>query len=125
MVARDTAVVPKSSVLFVYINIGDVNDNRALTAEPIYYTTVPENSPADSVVARLEAFDPDSSANTLPTFKITSGNPQGFFTINDKTGVIRTTSRKFDRETQPDHTLEVYWYVKLSINFVKLVCAVL
>ncbi|GAU98557.1 hypothetical protein RvY_09686-2 [Ramazzottius varieornatus] len=107
IVARDTAVIPKSSVLFVYVNIGDVNDNRALTAEPIYYTSVPENSPADTIVARLEAFDPDSSSNSQPTFKITAGNPQGFFTIQEKTGVIRTTSRKFDRETQTEHTLEV------------------
>ncbi|OWA49788.1 Fat-like cadherin-related tumor suppressor-like protein [Hypsibius exemplaris] len=107
ILARDTAAVPKYSVLFVYVKIGDVNDNCPMTVEPIYYTSVPENSPPDTVVARLAAFDLDSSSSFQPSYRITAGNPQGFFVINEKTGLIRTTSRKFDRETQPEHTLEI------------------
>ena len=119
ILAKDTAAVPKYSVLFVYVKIGDTNDNCPMTAEPIYYTSVPENSPPDTVVARLEAFDLDSGssgAGTQPSFRITAGNPQGFFGIHEKSGVIRTTSRKFDRETQPEHTLEVSLRVRLHVQ---------
>lgn len=62
-----------------------MNDNCPMTAEPIYYTSVPENSPPDTVVARMEAFDLDSAGSVL-SFKISAGNPQGFFTIHEKTG---------------------------------------
>ncbi|XP_055333667.1 fat-like cadherin-related tumor suppressor homolog [Paramacrobiotus metropolitanus] len=106
ILAKDSAAVPKYSVLHCYVKIGDTNDNNPMTAEPIYYTSVPENSPPDTVVATLDAFDLDSTSSQL-TYKITAGNPQGFFTIQEKTGIIRTTNRKFDRETQAEHTLEI------------------
>ncbi|KAK9398936.1 protocadherin Fat 1 [Crotalus adamanteus] len=66
-----------------------------------------ENSPKDISVIQIEAFDLDSSSNEKLTYKISSGNPQGFFHINPKTGLITTTSRKLDREQQAEHILEV------------------
>lgn len=83
--ARDSAPVARSSILHCYINIGDVNDNSPMTEYPIYYTSVPENSSPGTAVARLEAFDPDAPGAQL-TYKITAGNPQNFFTIDEKSG---------------------------------------
>uniref|UniRef100_A0A8C0I6M1 FAT atypical cadherin 1 n=1 Tax=Balaenoptera musculus TaxID=9771 RepID=A0A8C0I6M1_BALMU len=105
--ASDQGVVPLSSFVEVYIEVEDVNDNAPQTSEPVYYPEIMENSPKDVSVVQIEAFDPDSSSDDRLTYKITSGNPQGFFSINPKTGLITTTSRKLDREQQDEHILEV------------------
>lgn len=105
--AADQGVVPLSSFIEVYIEVEDVNDNAPQTSEPVYYPEVIENSPKDVSVIHIEAFDPDSSSSDKLTYKITSGNPQAFFTINSKTGLITTTTRKLDREQQAEHILEV------------------
>ncbi|XP_075412906.1 protocadherin Fat 1 isoform X2 [Tenrec ecaudatus] len=105
--ATDQGVVPLSSFIEIYIEVEDVNDNAPQTSEPAYYPEIMENSPKDISVVHIEAFDPDSSSNDKLVYKITSGNPQGFFSIHPKTGLITTTSRKLDREQQDEHILEV------------------
>ncbi|XP_044311184.1 protocadherin Fat 1 isoform X1 [Varanus komodoensis] len=105
--ATDQGVVPLSSFVEIYIEVLDVNDNAPQTTQPVYYPEVMENSPKDVSVIQIEAFDADSSSNDKLTYKITSGNPQGFFFMNPKTGLITTTSRKLDREQQAEHILEV------------------
>ncbi|XP_078250090.1 protocadherin Fat 1 isoform X4 [Pogona vitticeps] len=105
--ATDQGVVPLSSFVEIYIEVGNVNDNAPQTTQPVYYPEVMENSPKDVSVIQIEAFDEDSGSNDKLTYKITSGNPQGFFFMNPKTGLITTTSRKLDREQQAEHILEV------------------
>ncbi|XP_049721123.1 protocadherin Fat 1 isoform X2 [Elephas maximus indicus] len=105
--AADQGVVPLSSFIEIYIEVEDVNDNAPQTSEPVYYPEILENSPKDVSVVQIEAFDPDSSSDDKLTYKITSGNPQGFFSVHPKTGLITTTSRKLDREQQDEHILEV------------------
>ncbi|XP_002940912.2 protocadherin Fat 1 isoform X3 [Xenopus tropicalis] len=105
--ATDRGVVPLSSFIQIYIEIEDVNDNAPQTVEPVYYPEVMENSAKDVSVVQINAFDPDSISSDKLTYKISTGNPQGFFAINPKTGLITTTSRKLDREQQSEHILEV------------------
>ncbi|XP_035389998.1 protocadherin Fat 3a isoform X2 [Electrophorus electricus] len=106
--ATDLGVVPQSAALQVYIQVEDVNDNAPLTSEPMYHASILENSPKDMSVIQIQAQDPDTTA-TEPhlSFRITSGNPQNFFSINPQTGLITTTARKLDREQQAEHVLEV------------------
>ncbi|KAL8207359.1 UNVERIFIED_CONTAM: long-chain fatty acid transporter fat1 [Gekko kuhli] len=84
--ATDRGVVPLSSFIEIYIEVGDVNDNAPQTTLPVYYPEVMENSPKDVSVILIEAVDADASSNDKLTYKITSGNPQGFFFMNPKTG---------------------------------------
>uniref|UniRef100_A0A8C3XJ89 Protocadherin Fat 3 n=2 Tax=Chelydra serpentina TaxID=8475 RepID=A0A8C3XJ89_CHESE len=105
--ATDRGVVPLYATIEVYVEVEDVNDNAPLTSEPIYYPAVMENSPKDVSVIQIQAQDPDFSSSEKLTYRITSGNPQNFFAINPKTGLIMTTSRKLDREQQAEHFLEV------------------
>lgn len=84
--ATDRGVVPLSSFVEIYIEVEDVNDNAPQTSEPVYYPEIIENSPKDVSVVHIEAFDPDSSSNDKLMYKITSGNPQGFFSVHPKTG---------------------------------------
>lgn len=105
--AMDRGVVPLSVFVEVYIEVQDVNDNAPQTSEPVYYPSVMENSPKDVSIIQINAVDPDAKASDKLTYRITSGNPQGFFTINTKTGLVTTTSRKLDREQQDEHILEI------------------
>ncbi|KAL4679485.1 hypothetical protein H8959_009135 [Pygathrix nigripes] len=83
--ATDQGVVPLSSFIEIYIEVEDVNDNAPQTSEPVYYPEIMENSPKDVSVVQIEAFDPDLSSNDKLMYRITSGNPQGFFAIHPKT----------------------------------------
>lgn len=98
-----------------------------------------ESSPAGTKILQLRADDKDNDAEQKISYRITSGNPEGFFALNGTTGennetklfhsvvliqsllyffftlyfyhvnvgLITTTSRKLDRENQPEHILEV------------------
>ncbi|KAM8902409.1 protocadherin Fat 3-like isoform 5-T7 [Spinachia spinachia] len=108
--ASDHGVVPQFATIEVFVQVEDVNDNAPLTSEPLYRPSVPENSPRDLSVIQIQAQDPDalpSAASDRLNYRIISGNPQNFFTINIRSGLITTTSRKLDREQQTEHVLEV------------------
>ncbi|KAF7206514.1 protocadherin Fat 3-like [Nothobranchius furzeri] len=106
--ATDRGAAPKSASIQVFIQVEDVNDNAPLTSDPIYHPVVMENSPKEVSVIRIEAQDPDLTATpSRLSYRITAGNPQNFFSINPKTGLITTTARKLDREQQAEHFLEV------------------
>lgn len=70
----------------VFIAVQNENDNTPLTVEPVYYPSIPENSPAGKVVVGLKAEDYDLDPSQRLTFRITAGNPGGFFSINPDTG---------------------------------------
>lgn len=82
----DRGVVPLSSFVEVFIEVQDVNDNAPQTLEPVYYPSVMESSPKDVSIIQINAVDPDAKASDKLSYRITSGNPQGFFAINAKTG---------------------------------------
>uniref|UniRef100_A0A8C7JEC9 FAT atypical cadherin 3a n=1 Tax=Oncorhynchus kisutch TaxID=8019 RepID=A0A8C7JEC9_ONCKI len=106
--AADHGVVPQFAIMEVYIQVEDVNDNAPLTSDPVYHPVIMENSPKDLSVIQIQAQDPDATGGAERlSYRIASGNPQNFFTINTRTGVITTTSRKLDREQQAEHVLEV------------------
>lgn len=77
----------------VFIAVENENDNIPLTVDPVYYPTVPENSPAGKVVVELKAEDHDMDPTQSLTFRITAGNPSGFFSINPDTGKKTTEMR--------------------------------
>ncbi|XP_047449674.1 protocadherin Fat 3a isoform X3 [Mugil cephalus] len=108
--ATDHGVVPHFTTMEVFVQVEDINDNNPLTSEPLYRPSVPENSPKDISVIQIQAQDPDATppnTDTRLNYRIIGGNPQNFFTINTRTGLITTTYRKLDREQQTEHILEV------------------
>ncbi|XP_035009702.1 protocadherin Fat 3a isoform X3 [Hippoglossus stenolepis] len=108
--ASDHGVIPQFTTIEVFVQVEDINDNAPLTSEPLYRPSVPENSPRDVSVIQIQAQDPDTAppaAADRLNYRIISGNPQNFFIINSRTGLITTTSRKLDREQQTEHVLEV------------------
>lgn len=68
------------------MQVENVNDNVPLTEHPVYYPSVPESSPAGVRVLQLTAEDGDDDPLQKITYRITSGNPEGFFAINSTSG---------------------------------------
>ncbi|XP_028323053.1 protocadherin Fat 3 [Gouania willdenowi] len=106
--ATDRGATPLSASIEVFIQVEDVNDNAPLTSDPIYHPLILENAPKDVSVIQIQAQDPDLTATpSRLSYRISAGNPQNFFSIHPKTGLITTTARKLDREQQAEHFLEV------------------
>ncbi|XP_022240676.1 fat-like cadherin-related tumor suppressor homolog isoform X3 [Limulus polyphemus] len=105
--AKDWGTVPLYGRVDVYIEVLNENDNTPLTNEPAYYPTVVENAKPGTFVVKLDSFDRDSPTAEDVRYQLISGDPQGFFSINEKTGIINTTTRRLDRESQSEHVLEV------------------
>jgi Cadherin domain len=74
------------SFIQVYIQIENENDNVPLTEQPVYYPSVPENSPAGTKIIQLEATDDDKDPEQNISYRLMKGNPEGFFAINSTTG---------------------------------------
>jgi subtilisin family serine protease len=84
----------------VTVNLTDINEPPTITGATF---TIPENSPAATVVGTLVASDPEG----LLTLTITAGNVGGAFAISG-TGVITVAnSTALDFETMPVFTLTV------------------
>ncbi|XP_039488125.1 fat-like cadherin-related tumor suppressor homolog isoform X2 [Drosophila santomea] len=105
--AQDCAIVPLSNCAEVYIQVENENDNIPLTDKPVYYVNVTEASVENVEIITLKAYDPDIDPTKTITYNIVSGNLVGYFEIDSKTGLIKTTERKLDRENQAEHILEV------------------
>ncbi|XP_049837416.1 fat-like cadherin-related tumor suppressor homolog isoform X3 [Schistocerca gregaria] len=105
--AQDHGVVPLHSQLEVLVEVLNQNDNTPMTTEPVYYPQMAEGSPPGTPVLRITASDHDRDPSQKLSFRISAGNPDNLFVIDSDTGVIKTTSRRLDRETMAEHILEV------------------
>ncbi|KAF4525613.1 hypothetical protein B566_EDAN001212, partial [Ephemera danica] len=82
--AQDHGVVPLHTRLEVYVEVTNENDNTPLTLLPVYYPSIAENSIAGREVITLLAEDADMEDSPGPlTFRITAGNPESFFSIEN------------------------------------------
>uniref|UniRef100_A0A0M3J8K9 Protocadherin-16 (inferred by orthology to a human protein) n=1 Tax=Anisakis simplex TaxID=6269 RepID=A0A0M3J8K9_ANISI len=111
--AEDSASVPLYSIVHVFVRVLDKNDHLPLPSKPIYFAEVLENSPEDTVAVKVEAMDKDdlpstSGEDSKLQFRIASGDPQSFFSIDPKTGYMTTRGRRrLDRETQREHQVQI------------------
>lgn len=103
--AKDGNVNPLYTNIPVLIDVLDVNDEAPYFSPLMYYPEVPENKPSGTTVVNVTAIDPDSDGSGL-MYKITKGNDDNLFSIDPRTGVIKTL-RPLDRESQAEHTLTV------------------
>jgi protocadherin Fat 1/2/3 len=102
---------PLFSYAHIYIRIIDLNDQRPLFSQPIYFPSVVENSEPNKVILRLNATDGDASIqnSALSPIKYTieRGNSQSNFMLDENTGYLVTGRRHLDRETQAQHELYI------------------
>ncbi|XP_051882576.1 protocadherin Fat 4-like isoform X2 [Pristis pectinata] len=93
------------SVIRVYFNVLDINDNPPVFAPDSYNVSIMENVPIGTNVLTLKVTDADEGLNAALTLNIISGDPNGDFTI-DQNAVLRV-QQTLDRERQTTYVLIV------------------
>nr|XP_014343935.1 PREDICTED: cadherin-23 [Latimeria chalumnae] len=106
IMAKDRGIPPLSSTLVVAVQVLDVNDNDPVLRNLPLNSTISENAPISTSVARVLATDIDKGRNALLTFNITAGNRQNAFYINETSGVVYV-NRPLDRERVSEYRLTV------------------
>ncbi|XP_041845892.1 protocadherin Fat 2 [Melanotaenia boesemani] len=98
-----------SSSCFVEIEVLDVNENlhRPVFSEFVYKAVVMEDAAVGTSVVTLAASDKDVGRDGVVRYHIHDGSGLGVFSIDEETGVIRTTEN-LDREMVPHYWLSVY-----------------
>ncbi|RCN27058.1 hypothetical protein ANCCAN_27208 [Ancylostoma caninum] len=83
--------VAKTGILHVFVRVLDRNDHRPVPLLPIYHASVKENSPQNIVIVKIDATDGDDVDSKSPPslrYKISKGDPQSFFRIDQHTGLF-------------------------------------
>lgn len=73
-------------MLQVYVEVENINDNVPLSLEPVYYSHIMENSPPDTPIVQVIAYDSDGQASPNITYTISAGNADELFKIHKTTG---------------------------------------
>ena len=108
MTATDNGLIPfaRSSTSTLVIYVTDENDNAPILEKTEYEFYLHENSPADTVIGRVSAYDLDLGRNAEITYKFAIENDR--FEIDKQSGFISSkividrenmaTSSEFDIE---------------------------
>ncbi|XP_004912839.1 protocadherin alpha-C2 isoform X1 [Xenopus tropicalis] len=92
LTAIDGGTPAKSGTAQVSVRVMDTNDNTPYFDKSTYKASVPENSPAGTLVIKLNAIDPDEGSNGDVLYSFSSYTPQKvrqLFTIDPQKGEIR------------------------------------
>lgn len=112
LVAKEIALFhPKFSVVPVTVFIKDQNDNYPEFTKPIYEVSIPENCPAGTTVAWVQALDNDSGnyGNLGIRYTNLGGSIAYALKLNSTSGIITVKQKGpgFDRELVARHYLTV------------------
>ncbi|XP_072112240.1 protocadherin Fat 4 [Mobula birostris] len=91
------------SIVRVYFNVLDVNDNPPIFNPSSYSTSVVENLPSGARILTIKATDADDGLNSQLEYNIASGDSLQYFNI-DNNGVL-SVRRELDRESQSFYNL--------------------
>ncbi|KAK6480095.1 neural-cadherin-like [Huso huso] len=89
IMAVDKGEPPRTGTATVRIRMSNVNDEPPEFSQTIYRTFVSEDAGPNTLVATVQAKDPDGDGLT---YKITTGNEEGNFVIDSQKGLIRLRS---------------------------------
>ncbi|XP_058849785.1 neural-cadherin-like [Acipenser ruthenus] len=89
IMAVDKGDPPRTGTATVRIRMSNVNDEPPEFSQTIYRTFVSEDAGPNTLVATVQAKDPDGDGLT---YKITTGNEEGNFVIDSQKGLIRLRS---------------------------------
>ncbi|KAM6953458.1 cadherin-7-like [Aplochiton taeniatus] len=99
---------PVEPVSQFVVKVQDINDNEPKFLDGPYLAGVPEMSPLGTMVVQVAATDADdptygNSARVI--YSIIHGQP--YFSVEPKTGIIRTALPNMDRETRDQYVLVI------------------
>ncbi|NXE28030.1 PCDBG protein, partial [Ardeotis kori] len=108
LTATDGGSPPRSGTAQIRIVVLDANDNIPVFRREVYEVRLAENSPAEQLVVRVAAVDPDEGSNgkVRYTFTQTSERSRQLFELNPATGEIRVAGN-LDFEEAKNHEMVV------------------
>ncbi|XP_047209259.1 protocadherin gamma-A12-like isoform X31 [Girardinichthys multiradiatus] len=108
LTALDGGSPQRTGTVRIHINVLDANDNVPVFSQPIYKTSVEENSPVGTVVLTVNATDEDEGLNGVVTYDFghISDEVKAIYEIDSKTGEIKLMTG-VDFETVPLFELRV------------------
>ncbi|KAG7524953.1 cadherin-7 [Solea senegalensis] len=98
-------VEPRSEFV---VKVQDINDNEPKFLDGPYLAGVPEMSPLGTMVVQVAATDADDPTygnSARVVYSIVHGQP--YFSVEPKTGIIRTALPNMDRETRDQYVLVI------------------
>ncbi|XP_047019108.1 cadherin-23 [Helicoverpa zea] len=104
--AVDSGVPPRYSVVDLFIQVLDENDNNPVFESSSFEYRVKEDVEPGTTIANILARDADSGEFGKITYLLDRMSTQGKFLINAETGAL-TVSDWLDRETQPTYNLVI------------------
>ncbi|KFQ39139.1 Protocadherin-23, partial [Mesitornis unicolor] len=96
--ARDGGGLPSATNAAVTVNILQTSSAPAIFERSRYTFSVPEDAPEDSPIGTVKAREPPNSSEVV-SYRISSGDPHGRFSIDPQFGIIRT-KKELDHEIQ-------------------------
>uniref|UniRef100_A0A803T7K3 Cadherin domain-containing protein n=1 Tax=Anolis carolinensis TaxID=28377 RepID=A0A803T7K3_ANOCA len=106
ILASDHGTPPLNATATVLITVLDANDNPPVFTSLEYHVHVKEDFPVGSPIISVSASDYDSGSNAAITYNIMSGNDNGHFRLEEKTGSLHLV-RALDYEETMEFTLTV------------------
>ncbi|KAL0176494.1 hypothetical protein M9458_028824, partial [Cirrhinus mrigala] len=108
LTAVDGGTPPKSGTVAIHVTVLDANDNAPVFSQAVYKVSLPENSPADTVVVTVSATDADEGQNGKVTYAFghVSEEDKTLFLLNRNTGEI-TVVGTIDYEEKTAYELRV------------------
>ncbi|XP_073940810.1 cadherin EGF LAG seven-pass G-type receptor 1 isoform X2 [Castor canadensis] len=97
---------PLSATVEIQVTVLDINDNPPVFERDELELFVEENSPVGSVVARIQANDPDEGPNAQIMYQIVEGNVPEVFQLDLLSGDLRALA-ELDFEVRRDYVLVV------------------
>ncbi len=76
----------QSAIATIVVNILDSNDNFPVFVSPFYYMVISENTSPGFFLMQFTCIDLDSGPNRELLYSITSGNNEGYFSIDSSSG---------------------------------------
>ncbi|XP_046729152.1 cadherin EGF LAG seven-pass G-type receptor 1 isoform X2 [Silurus meridionalis] len=104
--AIDRGIPPLKAAVEIQVSVLDINDNAPVFVKDEFYIEVKENSPIDSVVARITAIDPDEGTNAQIMYQIVEGNVPEVFELDIFTGDLKALT-DLDYETRTEYVIVV------------------
>lgn len=102
--ARDLGFKSKETTATLTILLTDINDNAPKFNQTLYTAYLPENSPVNSFIFKVEAIDIDSPKNSIVKYSIL--DQMSLFRIDTDTGEI-FSKEIFDYEEKTEYKLKI------------------
>lgn len=114
--ATDSGIPPRSSLVDVFVNVLDENDNNPYFKPGNKNFTISENASIGTRVGTIQASDADSGDFGKITFLMDRISSQGKFSIDADTGVLTVVDR-LDRETKDIYMLVIEAWDNYQFGF--------